>query len=311
MKKRIREFIENIKNFNPKFILKVESMIVIAFALVELTLTWFVLQTGAFANGLNIKAADDKYIRVALEPGGVDVLELQKADEEYAATHDGVSGTSGVIDLAIPNYYNTTGEEQTLAPGVGGSITLYVTSLKPWVDSCDIYVDTLAEYIADILEDEANGGTKKEELENLIEGHVQFYATYDDTAATVDARYARRITEENPLVVSNLRLDSLGEEVAADVGEEKKVTLYWIWFYEYTDMPQEAIAPMDTEGKMPVNRKLYFDPNVIDEDTDLSSFTEEALKEYLIEAYDYGDTRIGLGAQKMSFEIQVKISEDD
>lgn len=272
------------KNPDPKIVIKIEMILLVVFSLIAVTAAWFVIQESVQANNISLTAASDAYIRVALTPGGEDVLKLQENDAK--------NGTStSYVDIQLNDYYNMTGNK-IMAPGVSGQMDLYITSLSPTVNECTISFETLPTFIEGVQE-----GCKREtELYNLLSGHIQYYTSYNGNEADYSKRYSGRITEDTPLVVSGLRDGAEGA-----VGPEKKVTIYWVWFYEYTDIPAEGITYAGSGNtKIPLHPELYFDMDKYD-----SSQTDGYSLENLITFYDYGDTKIGLGVEDIAFRLKV------
>ena len=94
------------------------------------------------------------------------------------------------------------------------------------------------------------------------------------------------------------------------------MTIYWVWFYEYSDIPQE--------GRNRADGGCYFDMDKLKaalavETTTGSSITVDELNSYVQQMneeqknlyYDYGDTRIGLNVPNIQFHIVVNALEGD
>jgi hypothetical protein len=71
--------------------------------------------------------------------------------------------------------------------------------------------------------------------------------------------------------------------------EETKVTIYWRWFYEYTDIPEEGRG---------LSGEFYFDA---DNFAPGSGYTED---DHVL-LYDYADTKIGLGVKNIAFRMDI------
>lgn len=225
-------------------ILKIELGIFIVATIISVTIAWFVRMNTASVKGIDAKASSSDYIKVALESGGKDVLEL--------------TGSDALVKINMPEFYDT--EANKLAPGVYGKMDLYITSLNPGVDKCSLTMDYLPEYIDNIAI------AAKEEIYNLLKGHIQFYSKKDNTG------YTGLITDDAPLKV-NLEYQT-----------EIPVTIYWVWFYEYSDIPPEGLC---------FNPENYFDKDKYIENGDYVYY------------YDCGDTKIGTGVKNLEFQIKV------
>lgn len=239
------------KKLSRETVLKIELLLVLVVTVIAVTIAWFVLFNQAKASGVSLKSSTAEHIRVALVPGGEDVLEL--------------SGDEALININMPEFYNM--DADMMAPGVYGHFDLYITALSPVATECTIGVRSICDYIEEVVTDDA----AVEELDRLVAGHIQFYTTYEND------NYSGVIKPES---VINLPLS---------YNEEKKVTIYWRWFYEYTDIPAEGRT---------LNGEFYFDP---DNFAPGSGYTEE---DYVL-LYDYADTKIGLGVKKIAFRMDI------
>lgn len=249
------------RKINENFILRVEMMVLIMISLIAVTIAWFVLSNRAQVKGMNLKAGDAEYIRVAVSENGPDVLELAES-ERY-------------VEIGMPTFANTkTGQ---MAPGTYGEMKLYITALNPVVDGCSISVNSVPEYV-----DEDDTNVTQEEIEKLLKGHIQFYKN-----CSVDAdgnrTYSGLITDES---VYNVPLTE----------DEKEVTIYWVWPYEYTDVTDEAKEAFGTDMDQ------FFDKDKYDK----SEYASGAYKEkQCVSFYDYGDTKLGMHVKNVYFHIYV------
>lgn len=248
------------KIFNRKLILRLEMLVLIIIALVAVTIAWFVLVKWAKVESLSVKAKENEFIKVALKPGGADVQTLQ-GQEKY-------------VDIQMPDFYDMP--EGMMAPGAYGKVTLYITSLSPLADSCYIYLERIPELLSSIPQ----GSTREKEINNLLKGHLLFYKEYTETDG-----YKGMITKEAPLYVKL---------------EEKKevaVTIYWMWPYEYTDIPVE---------NRNLDKEALFDMDKYEEQN-ASKYTEDDFVSF----YDYGDTKIGLSVKNIHFYAYVSALKED
>lgn len=239
------------KKLSRETVLKIELLLVLVVTVIAVTIAWFVLFNQAKASEVSLKSSTAEHIRVALVPGGEDVLELLESE--------------AFVDINMPEFYNM--DAGMMAPGVYGHFDLYITALSPVATECTIGVKSISDYIEEVIIDEAAVA----ELDKLVAGHIQFYTTYEND------NYSGVIKPESVI------------NVPLSYNEEKKVTIYWRWFYEYTDIPAEGRT---------LNGEFYFDP---DNFAPGSGYTEE---DYVL-LYDYADTKIGLGVKKIAFRMDI------
>ena len=250
--------IKKKKKTDRTLVLKIELGVIIVATIIAVTVAWYIREDRANVNNADIAISSSVYIRVALVDGGVDVLELQEGD--------------AFIRINMPEFFDT--EADKLAPGVYGHMDLYITAMSPLTKKCRLTLDFLPEYIDSLTEEEQT------EIYNLLKGHIQFFVTRKaKEGGEKGYNYLTPINEDNPLMVDLVFEDEI------------KTTIYWVWFYEYSDIPDEGLIYepdnyFDMDKYLPENEADY----------DLSD------KVYF---YDYGDTKIGLGAKKIAFRINV------
>lgn len=253
------------RKINENFILRLEMIVLLTVSLIAVTIAWFVLSNFAKVNSLKLQAGDSDYIKVAVSANDVDILQLPET-ERY-------------VEIGMPEFENTRSGE--LAPGTYGEINIYVTALNPVVEGCSISVNSVPEYTPDVTAENATVG--KVEIDKLLKGHIQFYSTCEVNGDN-QRDYSGLITEENPLMIP------LTEDI------EKKVTIYWVWPYEYTDIPTEAVTAFSQD------KTYFFDKDKYDSSLDGSG---QYKTEHYISFYDYGDTKLGLHVKDIHFHICV------
>lgn len=238
---------------NPKIILKIETGILILVTVISITIAWFVHLSDARARDMSLQISTADYLKVALKQGGKDVLELQ--------------GSDAYISINMPEFYDL--EANKMAPGVYGHFDLYITAKSPVAKNCEIYAELIPEFQNSIKDNDE----VKSEINNLLKGHIQFYTKNEN------GTYSGLIEKDNKYVVP------------LNYNSEEKVTIYWVWFYEYTDIPQEG------RNFLPENyfEKNKYQPALAD------TYTEKELVNF----YDYADTRIGLGVDNIMFKIYI------
>ena len=262
------------RKINENLILNIEMLVLITISLIAVTIAWFVLTNRAQVNGMRLMAGDTEYIKVALEAGGQDVLQLDE-NEKY-------------MDVGMPGFANT--KDGQMAPGTYGEMKLYVTALSPVAKGCSIRVEHIAEYVESVVDgsldpEAANQDNviTKNEIDKLLKGHIQLYAQceQDENGENV---YTGLISEGEPLVVT------------LEHNVEKEVTIYWVWPYEYTDLTEES------RNLFGEDREQFFDKDKYDIDVDeAGGYTQ---KDY-ISFYDYGDTKLGMNVKDLHFHIYV------
>lgn len=95
-----------------------------------------------------------------------------------------------------------------LAPGSYGSIDLYIRNSSEVASDFLLTIDN-KNLVIDV--DKINSDYTSKELTNYLHSHLKFYA---------DSSYTKEVNMDNPVE---------GELV---MGEEQKVTIYWVWHYD-------------------------------------------------------------------------------
>lgn len=269
-------FIESMKEIFRDWDLKVMSyvmLVVTATCVITATVAWFTSYATTYVKAMEMKTASAELIKLAVEEGGEDVDVLREQGENPEAV------------IEMPVFSNVMqSENKVLAPGVHGSITLYVTAMKPEVTGCLI----LPSYFGSQGDKEGltymDGVTDEEKavIEKLVQGHILFFENYDEATGT----FSGQLTEKKPLS------RKLSWDKTTSQGIEEEITIYWYWPYEYGDMPEEVSAKL--------SRDMLFDP---ERDAE-NQYTDSRL-------YDYADTKIGTYVKniKVHFEVSAKDEE--
>ena len=265
-----KNFLQSMKEIFRDWDLKVMSyvmLVVTATCVITATVAWFTFSISASVQNMEIKTGDSELIKVAVEDDGEDV-ELLRA-----------RGETPVVAIEMPVFTNVVqSDNQVLAPGVHGTLSLYITALKPDVKSCQILPSFFGSegdeegllYTGDISDEE------KAVIKQLVRGHILLFQDYDEESN----EYSGLLTEEEPMTAS------LSWDKEKNKGTQEKVTIYWYWPYEYEDVPEEAKK---------LEREMLFDPQKDLEGT----YTDSRL-------YDYADTRIGSYVKSVKFHFEVK-----
>lgn len=270
-----------------QFLLKIEMAVIVVISVIAVTIAWFRLQDSAWGRELTLGTLNADYIRVSLTAGGEDVTRIEEGNR--------------YIDINMPNFYNVEQNDQgktLMAPGVSGELKLYVTALSPNVSSCRINTECIPLFDTgeEGLTEEQR--TQRENLKKLVKGHIQFYTNRSYDPGTGIYSFSGLIEESS--------LDNRYATLTVPLvqNEEKPVTIYWVWFYEYTDIPGE--------GRNRTDPRYYYDMKNLQAYLALSHKTvAELTEEERVLYYDYGDTLIGLNVPKIQFHIAVNALDDE
>lgn len=266
-----KNFFQSVKEIFRDWDLKIMSyvmLVVTATCVITATVAWFTFSVSASVQNMEIKTAEAELIRLAVETGGRDVDVLREEGETPEV----------VIDM--PVFTNVVqSDHKVLAPGVHGTVSLYVTALKQDVKSCEILPSFFGSEGDEegLIYMEGVSDEEQELINQLIKGHILFFKEYDEETDT----YSGLLTENKP--------GSWSLEYDRDTGKglETEITIYWYWPYEYEDVPVEAVNKLDSA--------MFLDPLKQAE----GDYTDSRL-------YDYADTRIGTCVESVKFHFEVK-----
>ena len=237
-------------------------LVVSVLVLISVTIAWYTgNQDRPTVTGMQMSAAEVGEIKIALAPGGEDILVLQENNiegDEYA-------------DIGLEELINI--ESGKIAPGAFGKVTFYITPLSNSIKKCVVTPSILLQQgSGDWYSGEESETTSTEggeggaggagtlpttrELYEITKRHIEFFI--DDTMTT-------KVTDQTPCQI----LWGTGEEM-----QEKAITIYWKWHYEYPFSAAEE-----------------------------SSLSQEQQKEK-IDLYDQEDTKIGNYVTNMKFRFK-------
>ncbi len=209
--------------FQEKIILSFTMCVLLAVVLVSATYGWYAMNHSSKAYGIDLKTGGTGGIKVAIEPDGEDIMTagyLQKVtvdDKEYA-----------IIPIQLNNFENI--QEQMIAPGAYNSMIFYITSLSESIRSYSIKVQ---------LEYKPSAGisvVQKQKIEEIIKDHITVYQEMYTENGIVKFRY--------PLTYYDKVSDDVEEAKGAlKFNKEVPATIYWVWNYEITDVPDYANIP--------------------------------------------------------------------
>lgn len=240
---RLRAEFENIDVKVMSFVFTIVVMI----SVIAATIAWFTLNVTAKMDGLTLTSAGVADIEISLEENPwknigtpcneTTDVELLPGISDGSETEDENGDRIQAVMPAFYNIYDLTGEPVTaensgiLAPGTYGSFTFWVKPVGGNTGSCEITISKVLEFEDRIQEIEE----KKTEAEKLAEGHILCFSNRSKNDGVYV--YSGYLSREDSLTVS-FQKSADGEYVPA------KITVYWIWPYEYEDL-----AEFEEDGK--------------------------------------------------------------
>lgn len=210
--KKFRQF------FQEKIILSAVMCVLLAVVLVTATYGWYAVSNSARTYGLELATGGIGGIRVAIVPGGRDIME-----ENYLTQVDVKGNMAAVIPINLKDF--TSVEKQKVAPGVYGKLPFYITALGENVKSYVIKVQ-LEYKISDKASPE-----QVSQIEKMINDHIMVYTKMEGGSP---------ITFKDPItyyVNETDRNEEMQTTGPLKYGEEIEVDLYWVWNYEVVDIP--------------------------------------------------------------------------
>ena len=215
--KKIRQF------FQEKILLSAVMCILLAVVLVSATYGWYALNDSSRTYGLDLKTGGTGGIKVAITPGGDDIMtagylpKVTVNDKEYA-----------VVPVKLSNFENI--QEQMIAPGAYNPMTFYITSLSPSIKSYSIKVQLEYKPSAKITEQQ------KQKIEAIIRDHITVYQEMHMENGvpkfTGPLTYYEKVKDDVTEAQGPLKYE-----------EEVPATIYWVWNYEVTDIPNYKTIP--------------------------------------------------------------------
>ncbi len=333
---RLRESIiltleEKLDNIQEKIMARVLA-VVLMISIIAATVAWFNNETFAYIKGMFLTTAGTSEVQVSLtKDNWSDILEnIENEDGGHGI--DGLTGEdgTGTIEISMPAFENIFDKNANpvnvenggiIAPGTYGSFSFFVKLVDDNYDQCELSIGRVLDM--DELAITENPALE-EELTKLFQGHILCFGQVEDedTCQYVDM--------ENPMIVDF--------EPFTGESEPKKVTVYWLWPYEYTDVSAEEIVVNDTltfgTAEKPAN--VFTLPAVLpDSISNITGGTAESgnmlapnqvfewqrynetistyktsddrtKSKMLIDWYDYGDTLLGSYVSSLAFHMQVK-----
>lgn len=295
--------------------------LVILICIVAATVAWFAMSPTAKMSGLNLAAADVTDIEISLsDTEWKNVGQIYTGDGEDALT---VTTGFNMKMPAFSNIYDSNGtpvvveNANILAPGTYGTMTFYVKSVNARFTSCQISVDKIFNIIDGIDKETEEGRALYTEVAALMDGHILCFGTRSGSAGSYV--YTDYLSEDNQISVE---LPSVNEPVP--------VTIYWVWPYEYEDLTNTTVSPIqfaniyslpditglttlsDTsgidvkEGEKLATNQIFEWSRYNEVHPDYLTADEGARVKLLSDLYDYADTLIGNNVTDLSFHVAIK-----
>lgn len=204
--------------------------VLLAVVLVTATYGWYLQHNTAKLYGLDLQTNGNFGIKVAIEPGGEDIManrnlqRVEKNDKVYT-----------VIPINLHDFSNI--QEGKIAPGAYGPLPFYITSLNESIRSYTIKVQLEYKPSLDRVTD-----AQIAQIETMIMDHFTVYQEKYEEGGIVKFR--------NPLTYYMKESDEvIAAEGKLTYNVEVPVELYWVWNYEITDIPDyQSLERFPTYG---------------------------------------------------------------
>ena len=242
--------------FQEKIILSFVMFLLLCVVLFSATTAWYSANNTAVMSGMEIGAGGIGGLKVAIEPGGPDIMMLPEVNE------DGIP----VIPVKLTDLNNV--KEQMIAPGSYGPMTFYITSLG------EIF-QRIGKLSPSSLSVFRRYGFHFRIYADMF-FHQLFYFFFLFRRQFVTGLLLFPVRQPHFYGISRYRLPkgsnikrhgAIGawRDRTAATGElvfntEIKAEIYWVWNYEYSDIPgnenlpeeelQEKIREYDEEDTM-------------------------------------------------------------
>lgn len=246
---------KNIKRlFQEKIVLSYVMCLLLVAVLFSATTAWYSSSNAVSAHGMTVTTGETGGLKVALEQGGPDIMLLPEVNEK------GIP----VIPIKLTDLNNI--KEEMIAPGAYGPMTFYITSLGETITRYSIKVKL--SYKEEAEAENQLSPEQQEEIKDLMENHISVYT--DMETVSEEGRWGKF---SNPLEYYTDADASDGTAAKGNLvfNTEVKAEIYWVWNYEYTDIPgnenlsgeerREKIREYDEEDTMLGNYidNIWFD----------------------------------------------------
>lgn len=216
-----------------KVILSFVMCVLLTLVLVSATTAWYASNKAASVYGMELAADGIGGIKVALEPGGKDISQLEDKTEL------GVP----IIPIMLTELNNV--KEDMIAPGAYGPMTFYITALGNNVTEYSIKVKMVYEE-APGAENHLNT-EQRAKLEELMNQHITVYTQKDVISGQTNEGQWGKFSKPLEYYTDDMATDGIAMIGPLKFQEEVKAELYWVWNYEYTDIPGNETAGSEAE----------------------------------------------------------------
>lgn len=245
------------KLFQEKIILSFVMCLLLAAVLFSATTAWYASSNTASAHGMTAATGSIGGLKVAIEPGGPDLMMLPEVNEE------GIP----VIPIKLTDLNNI--KEQMIAPGSYGPMTFYITSLGETITGYSIKVKLF--YKEEEAAENRLSPAEQEKIRKLMEEHIRVYTDMETVSGEGSQGRWGRFAGPLEYYTDDEASDGSAAEGELIFDTEIKAEIYWVWNYEYTDIPgngnlpeeerREKIREYDEEDTMLGNyiNNIWFD----------------------------------------------------
>ena len=244
-------------------------------------------------------------VKMAIVPPGdgssVTDANIEEVDDITYYTMNAIDINNKEIDVDLAELINI--EEGKLAPGSYGTIKFKINTTTETAMNYVIRITPDINVVEGVTEED------KEELLDLVQNHIKFYAIKDTDEATTNPTnvYQKVIPYYYENKTDTTDITKTGLTGTATNAEIEYVTIYWYWAYEYTDIPGYNVENYNSTIYNPWSKKTETDENgnnisVTLYEEKYSSRLSEAAR---IEAYDWDDTKIGSYVTSLNFHFEV------
>ena len=293
------------------------------------------LKVSVIANGTDmddIQVQQGEYVAISLNIPKFISGETYQTEEYVFTNYEELNPISPDVPVITTIATKEMKNASKLEPGSYGEIRFYVASLDREINYCRVTPHVLLSY-NDGSEDRMDYDTwqierinipengsafseeKIEELRNLAKGH---FLVFKERNTMIEGNPEEDTTKETYVYEKQIFKDSEGNTVGAlevplefdvqrNYGEEKEISLYWCWPYEYTDIPQEVKENIvwNETGSRSLLPKFFFQEQERSDGTKIE-FTEVLDEDILINYYDEADVNIGTYVKGIKFVLKIE-----
>lgn len=275
--------------FRQKILLSFIMCILLLTVLVTATTAWYASNHAADVYGMSLETGGVGGIKVALVPGGKDIMELPDKTEE------------GIPVIAVKLTELNNIKDNMIAPGAYGPMTFYITPLGENIKGYSMKARLKykeEEAASDRLSEE-----QRKKIEKLMTEHITVYKKQKKVDGGENGIWAE-FSEPIQYYTKDTAEDGTAATGTLVYNEETKAEIYWSWNYEYTDIPGNG-----TKDGAAAEDGMNTDDGTVAEggtNTDDGTVADDGktLKEKIRE-YDEEDTLIGNYIDHIWFELYI------